>query len=437
MTARLLAIMGSGETSPTMVKVHRSLLARLGPPPVPAVVLDTPFGFQANADELTARAVAYFAESVGAELGVASFRSAAGSALERETAVERIRSARYVFAGPGSPSYALRQWDGTAVAAALADKLAPAGPAGGGCVTFASAAALTLGVATVPVYEIYKVGEDPHWLAGLDLLSAAGLSAAVIPHYNNAEGGTHDTRFCYLGEERLSRMESELPDGAFVLGVDEHTGLVLDLAEGTASVVGIGVVTVRRAGRSEEVPSGTTVPIADLARLASVRSGAAGAGGPAAAPVAAGAGVDGPAATSPLLDRVAGLESSFDAAIAAGDSAGAAGAVLELDEELVSWAQETFSSDEMARARAALRSMIVRLGAAAEGGLRDPAEVVGPFVEALLDQRTAARADKRWADADTVRDRLTSMGVEVRDGPDGTTWVLHSSPGSESRAPIV
>jgi cysteinyl-tRNA synthetase len=79
----------------------------------------------------------------------------------------------------------------------------------------------------------------------------------------------------------------------------------------------------------------------------------------------------------------------------------------------------------------------VLLGAAAEGGLRDPAEVVGPFVEALLDQRTAARADKRWADADTVRDRLTSMGVEVRDGPNGTTWVLHSSPGSESRAPIV
>ncbi|MEO6121587.1 MAG: hypothetical protein ABIW46_03660, partial [Acidimicrobiales bacterium] len=117
---RLLTIMGSGETSPTMVKTHRGLLARLGPPPVPAVVLDTPFGFQANADELTARAVAYFADSVGAPLGVAGFRSAEESALQRETAVERIRTARYVFAGPGSPTYALRQWAGTAVAAALA-----------------------------------------------------------------------------------------------------------------------------------------------------------------------------------------------------------------------------------------------------------------------------------------------------------------------------
>ena len=45
---RLLVIMGSGETSPTMVQTHREVLGRLGPPPVPAVLLDTPFGFQAT-----------------------------------------------------------------------------------------------------------------------------------------------------------------------------------------------------------------------------------------------------------------------------------------------------------------------------------------------------------------------------------------------------
>jgi hypothetical protein len=37
--ARLLVIMGSGETSPTMSKVHRELFARLGGPgQVPAVI---------------------------------------------------------------------------------------------------------------------------------------------------------------------------------------------------------------------------------------------------------------------------------------------------------------------------------------------------------------------------------------------------------------
>ncbi len=54
---RLLTIMGSGETAPTMVKVHRAVRDRLGPD-ASGVLLDTPYGFQRNADDLSARAVA-------------------------------------------------------------------------------------------------------------------------------------------------------------------------------------------------------------------------------------------------------------------------------------------------------------------------------------------------------------------------------------------
>ena len=204
---RILAIMGSGETAPAMAKVHRTLLERLGDPAAPATLIDTPYGFQENADELSARIVAYFAESVGHGLTVATFRSRDVDALAASTALALIREARYVLAGPGSPSYALRHWVDGPIPGALADKLAS-----GGIVTVASAAALTVGLVTVPVYEIYKVGEDPHWLDGLDLLGqSTGLKAAVVPHYDNAEGGTHDTRFCYLGERRLRVLEAALP----------------------------------------------------------------------------------------------------------------------------------------------------------------------------------------------------------------------------------
>ena len=58
MTPRLLTIMGSGETAPTMVKVHRSVVEQLGPGPVHGLLLDTPFGFQTNASEIAARAEA-------------------------------------------------------------------------------------------------------------------------------------------------------------------------------------------------------------------------------------------------------------------------------------------------------------------------------------------------------------------------------------------
>jgi hypothetical protein len=399
----VLAIMGSGETSPTMVTTHKGLLARSGPP---AVLLDTPFGFQANADELTAKAVEYFRTSVGVDMGVASFRSAEVDPMVRETALARLREASYAFAGPGSPSYALRQWAGTPVPDLLAGVLER-----GGTVCFASAAALTLGVVTVPVYEIYKVGETPRWLEGLDLLGrATGLCAAVVPHFDNAEGGTHDTRFCYLGEDRLRRLEADLPDGAFVLGVDEHTGLVLDLAAGSASVVGRGGVTIRRDGRSLVLPAGTTVPLADL--------GSAGEGGVAAVAAPAAAPVD-PAS---LGDALAALESRFDDALGGREPDAAVAAALDLEAAIVGWSADSLQSDQADRARAALRSMVVRLGARAA----DPAGVVAPFVDALLDVRARARAAGDFSGADAVRDRLLAAGVEVNDSREGTGWRLLS-----------
>ena len=39
----------------------------------------------------------------------------------------------------------------------------------------------------------------------------------VIPHWNNAEDGTHDTRFCFMGEPRFRRLESLIPEEVPVL----------------------------------------------------------------------------------------------------------------------------------------------------------------------------------------------------------------------------
>jgi cyanophycinase-like exopeptidase len=415
---RLVTILGSGETSPTMVSVHRDLFGRLGPEPVPAVLLDTPFGFQENADEIAARAVEYFRKSVAREVVVAGFRSTAElGSLAFETTMTRLREARLAFAGPGSPSYALAQWKGTPVRELLADKIRQ-----GGAITFASAAALTLGRFTVPVYEIYKVGAPPHWLEGLDLLSLVGLSVAVIPHFDNAEGGTHDTRYCYLGERRLRMMEAALPAETFVLGIDEHTGCVLDLDADTATVIGLGRVTVRRRGETTELPSGTSVPISLLRAGAERSLGAA--TGPGAGPGRPGATAGEPAERPSLAVEACRLEEMFAAAIARRDHAGGVSAILDLEAAIVDWSRDTLQSDHADRARAALRSMIVRLGEAARDGLRNPREVVGPFVEALLALRHRARAEKRFDLADQARALLVAAGVEVRDTPGGTEWLL-------------
>ena len=411
--------MGSGETAPTMAKVHRDLLDRLGPPPVPAVVLDTPFGFQVNADDLAARAVAYFRDSVQREISVATYRSLGEmGSVEYETMLNRVRAARYVFAGPGSPSYAVRQWRGTQVPVVLAEKLST-----GGCLTFASAAAVTLGRFALPVYEIYKVGEPPHWVEGLDVMGAIGLAAVVIPHFDNAEGGSHDTRYCYMGERRLQVLESMLPEEFFILGVAEHTACILDLDAATVSVSGRGAVTVRRQGRMEAIPAGETVAVADLAAMAGTAR-AEGFGPARAAGPEQTVDFDPSEAASPLLTDVARLAADFEAAVAAGDRRAVVQAVLELDDLVLAWSRDSLESDELDRARAALRSMVVRLGEAAESGLRDPRELVSPFVEALLVARRQAREQRRWADADALRDRLVDAGIEVKDTPEGTSWDL-------------
>ena len=427
---RILTIMGSGETTPTMARVHRSVLDRLGErPKVEAALLDTPYGFQENAEDISERTLEYFRDTVGNVFTVATFRSSEVDSLVRETALARLREARLVFAGPGSPSYALRQWSGTEIPRLLASKLAE-----GGAVTMASAAALTLGRFTIPVYEIYKAGEAPSWLPGLDLLTALGLPVAVVPHYDNAEGGNHDTRFCYMGERRLAVLEAELPADVFILGVDGHTALVLDLDEGSASVLGLGSVTVRKDGRSTVFPAGSEVAIADLVAAASGRGVAATGRGVAAHGVAAqparasaaspaGAAIDAPGSRT-LREEVADLERIFETSLDECDAPAAVRAILALEETIQAWSRDTDQSDALATARSALRAAVVCLGEMAVEGSRDPAALVSPFVDALLAERVRAREARDWSAADAIRDRLLAAGIELHDAADGTTWEL-------------
>ena len=48
-------------------------------------------------------------------------------------------------------------------------------------------------------------------------------------------------------------------------------------------------------------------------------------------------------------------------------------------------------------------------------------------VESLIERRAAARAAKDWSEADLVRDELAALGVEIKDGPEGTTWARKAS----------
>ena len=267
-----------------------------------------------------------------------------------------------------------------------------------------------------------------------------GLDVALIPHYDNAEGGSHDTRFCYMGERRLALLEAELSAGQSILGVDSHTCLVLDFGAGTAAVLGLGGVTVRVAGRSTVLPTGTSVSIDELREMAlrlgrAARSAAPGDSGKAALP-AQQAVANGPAEAtlgatasvqrsgSPLLDEVHDQELRFEAAVVAGDRSEAVRAVLATETVLVAWSRDTAGTDEVDRARSVLQALIVRLGDIGGPPSSTVAERLRPLVELLVTARSRARADRDFALADIIRDGLLAAGVELHDAPTGTTWGL-------------
>jgi cyanophycinase-like exopeptidase len=401
---RLLVIIGSGEMTPRMARVQRAIAARLvdgdgraagdvgrvagdGPAAaaeaghrrVRAAVIDTPYGFQSNADALSAAALDFFSRRLGLDTEIASYRRADGDALTRETALARIRAADFVFSGPGSPSYALRQWSGSGIPQLLVDKLATRG-----AISFASAAALTLGRFSVPVYEIYKAGADPHWLPGLDVLSSIGVAAAVVPHFDNAEGAGHDTRFCFIGEQRLLALEAQLPEDVFILGVDEHTALVVDVGTDRARVEGRGAVTVRRHGQSTRHPAGTELPLAILRDTLAAH------------------------ATDRLV-RSAARPASARAMRAAAPGPEAL--------DLADLIRHVLAAEDPA----ALRASIVMLGERVQRAEGDRERLIEPLLELLLDVRRAARSGGDYARADEIRDRLERLGIRLADEPDGTT----------------
>jgi hypothetical protein len=410
-----IVLMGSGELTATMVEVHKGLLnafAGAGQ----AVFLDTPAGFQLNVDQIASKAVDYFANHVRHPLSVASYKSHVDSNdYDRRQAAGLLRQADYILIGPGSPTYAVRQWEPSPVPDLLADCVVR-----GGTLVAASAAALTVGRFTLPVYEIYKVGQELHWVAGLDLLARFGLNLVVVPHWNNAEGGTHDTRFCFMGARRFEALEAMLPETRPILGLDEHTACILDLAAATAEVKGIGGVTLRTPQGAITYASGERFDLAVLreGRVAPARR----ANTPAPEPAETTGN-----AREAFWQQAHALEARFQEGLSSRDPRRATNALLEFD-RLVWQAQHGVEGQEVVvQARDTLRDMIVVLGSQLGASAGLSAEDLAPLAETLLDLRRMLREARQWEAADLLRTALENVDIQVEDTPEGPRWHFKSS----------
>jgi len=259
----LIVLFGSGEIAPSGHKVHDWVMRQLSPP-ISVAVLETPAGFQPNSDLVAGKMAEFISHSLqnhNPKVTVipARKRGTPFSPNDPEI-VSPLLKANYIFWGPGSPTYAVRQ-----LRDSLAWQLMVARHRLGAAMVMASAAAIASGAHTLPVYEIYKVGEDLHWLEGLDFFGAYGLSLAIVSHWDNTEGGAElDTRCGLMGRERFRQLVSMLPGDVVVVGVDEHTALILDLEAGDCQVMGRGTVTLVRGGHENQYVAGQGFAVSEL-----------------------------------------------------------------------------------------------------------------------------------------------------------------------------
>lgn len=264
-----IVLMGSGETAPNMQKVYHWLFQQIEQPPRVAI-LETPAGFEVNSQHVASQIGAYLQhrlQNFNPQVTIVPVRKRGTPFSPDDPALlEPLYSANVIMMGPGSPSYVVRQLRDSAAWHTLR-----ACHQRGAALVFASAATLAVSAQTLPVYEIYKVGEDLHWKAGLNLLADFGLSVVFVSHWNNRDGGeVVDTSRCYMGQARFAEMLRLLPghlDDHKIVGIDEKTALVIDLVRAECSVLGAGEVTIIRCGCTQVFSNRAVFDLHELGKI--------------------------------------------------------------------------------------------------------------------------------------------------------------------------
>lgn len=239
-----IALIGSGETAARGGQAFE-YLARTLPIPLKVAILETPAGFEVNSAQVAGRVGEFMQkrlQNYRPQIDLIPARRRGAGGTDDWQTLEKLTTGDLIFMGPGSPSYTVRQLQGS-----LAWEILRARHRMGAALALASAATVAMGALAIPVYEIFKVGEDPYWKPGLNLLGDFGLDCVIVPHWNNTEGGADvDTGRCFIGEERFEYLRNQLPAGVPVIGIDEHSGVIIDFVKMTCRVTGRDGVHILR-----------------------------------------------------------------------------------------------------------------------------------------------------------------------------------------------
>lgn len=268
MTIGRIAFLGSGETSLAGGRIFEAL-ARFISDPIRVSIMETPAGFELNASLVAGRVAEFLKTRLqnykpAIDL-IPARKQGTPFSPDNPEILKPLLTSNMIFMGPGSPTYVARQLRGT-----LAWDIIRARHRLGATLVFSSAATISIGAWALPVYEIYKVGEEVHVKDGLNLFSDFGMNLTFIPHWNNAEGGIDlDTSRCFMGIERFDQWRKLIPAGSTIVGLDEHSGMVMDFEKNTCEVHGVSSVTVLKDAEENMHSSGSVFSLDTLGKFMS------------------------------------------------------------------------------------------------------------------------------------------------------------------------
>ncbi len=243
LSAGNIILFGSGESSPIGAEILRKFFSSKEELQTISIV-ETPAGFQPNSDQVATDIADFYYASLKEFINQITVIPARAKhthfSPDNEDILQPLIESNFIFLGPGSPTYAVRQLRQSIAFKKMVDQWQK-----GTTLAFSSAAAIAMGTYTLPVYEIYKAGHDLYWVEGLEFFHNIGIDISVIAHWNNTDGGEkHDTSRCYMGQTRFERLRKLITPNAPILGIDENTALIIDVITNSCTVLGRGSVTL-------------------------------------------------------------------------------------------------------------------------------------------------------------------------------------------------
>ena len=209
-----------------------------------------------------------------------------------------------------------------------------------------------------------------------------------------------------------------LPEEVSIVGLDEHTACIIDLAKEEIRVRGIGTVTLRRSGSERSFTKGQSYP---LGILYGEDDGKKWQQNP-SSPIAS----DEPVHTDDAFwEKIHTIQSLFEKSLETNDLEHATNALLELDGTIWKAQEELENTEFISQGRDILRDMIVLLGTSLSPPQRSTADSLAPVIEHLISLRNLFRQERKWEAADAIRTCLAKVNIVIEDTADSSRWRLN------------